>query len=91
MISALKKAASDKDKDILQSRNMTPSYKGSIRRRVARDRYDRIQLFYRLQDDEGQDYEQLHLQSDIDPYYDPDYSVDEGDHERQNRREGRVG
>jgi hypothetical protein len=38
----------------------------------AHEKYARVELFQRLRDDQGQDFEQMHLQSGIDPSYDPD-------------------
>jgi hypothetical protein len=41
--------------------------------RNAYAEYEKVLYFYTLQDDQGQDYELIHLQSGVDPYYDPDY------------------
>jgi hypothetical protein len=67
MIKILQKARVDKDNALSKAR----AKNDRVGIYIAEDKFDRLALFHDLQDDQGQDYEQLHLQSGIDPSYDP--------------------
>jgi hypothetical protein len=68
MIAKLQKARVERDNTLSTARAKGDRF-GIL---IAKEKFDRVTLFHELQDDQGQDFEQLHLQSGIDPSYDPD-------------------
>jgi hypothetical protein len=68
----LRQARARRDQTILKSRRNRITLNSRITIQLAKERFKRVELFQHLRDDYGQDYEQLHLQSGVDPSYDPD-------------------